>query len=236
MDLAIEQFLSDSKNVTEPAAITAHFLNQTAKFGFRKFSFVARGQSAEATRYEHVATNYPKKWNAHFIEKRYFEIDPTLERARRTLMPFAWSEMKDRRSLSDGQRRLFDEANAFGLRHGFTVPIHAPDGADGLVALATDMAPREFASEVSHSRHVLHVLSLHYHSRATAAWRAEGGGAPAPPGPAAEPTPPTPPAAPPSTPREPPPRPRPRSRRRSPRARPTACCGRRGASRPGRRP
>jgi LuxR family transcriptional activator of conjugal transfer of Ti plasmids len=174
MELALEQFLSDTGAANRPAAITAAFLDQIRKFGFRKFSYVARGQSAEKTKYEYVATNYPKKWNAYFIEKRYFEVDPTLERARQTLMPFAWSDMKDRRSLNGVQRQLFDEASSFGLRHGFTVPIHAPGGADGLVALATDLAPREFASEVGHGRHILHLLALHYHVRATAAWQNSG--------------------------------------------------------------
>lgn len=174
MELALEQFLSDTATAKRPAAITKAFLDQVGKFGFRKFSYVARGKSAEKTKYEYVATNYPKKWNAYFIEKRYFEIDPTLERARQTLMPFAWSDLKDRRSLSGIQRQLFDEASAFGLRHGFTVPIHAPGGADGLVALATDVAPREFAGEIGHARHLLHLLALHYHMRATAAWQRAG--------------------------------------------------------------
>lgn len=174
MELALEQFLSDTSAATKPAAITKLFLDQIGKFGFKKFSYVARGQSAEATRYEYVATNYPKKWNAHFIDQRYFEIDPTLERARQTLMPFAWSDMKDRRSLTGIQRQLFDEASSFGLHHGFTVPIHAPGGADGLVAIATDLASREFTSEVGHGRHILHLLALHYHMRATVAWQRKG--------------------------------------------------------------
>ena len=176
MELAVEQFLSDTRGAHKPAAITSCFLEQIRGLGFRRFSYVARGQSAEATRYEYVATNYPSKWNAHFIERRYFEVDPTLERARRTLMPFAWSDMKNRRSLSGLQRQLFDEADAFGLRQGFTVPIHAPGGGDGLVALSTDLAPREFTSEVGHSRHVLHLLALHYHARVTAAWMRSGRG------------------------------------------------------------
>ncbi|MGE0154449.1 MAG: LuxR family transcriptional regulator [Reyranellaceae bacterium] len=171
MELALEQFLSDTAAASEPAAITAAFLDRIAKFGFRNFSYVARGSSAEKKHYEYVATNYPSQWNAHFLERRYFDIDPTLERARQTLMPFAWSEMKEQRSLTGAQRQLFDEASTFGLRHGFTVPIHAPGGADGLVALSTDLAPREFAREVGHARHVLHLLALHYHVRATAAWR-----------------------------------------------------------------
>lgn len=189
MELALEQFLSDTATAGKPAAITAAFLNQIAKFGFRKFSYVARGTSEEKTKYEYVATNYPKKWNAYFIEKRYFEIDPTLERARQTLMPFAWSDMKDRKSLTGVQRQLFDEASAFGLRHGFTVPIHAPGGADGLVALATDLTPREFSSEVSHARHILHLLALHYHMRATSAWQrnSKGGRKKAEPAPKSSP-------------------------------------------------
>lgn len=176
LELAVEQFLSDTRGVDKPAAITSCFLQQIRKFGFGRFSYVARGKSEEATRYEYVATNYPSKWNAHFIAQRYFEVDPTLERARNTLMPFAWSDMKNRRSLSGPQRQLFDEADAFGLRQGFTVPIHAPGGGDGLVALSTDLAPREFTSEVGHSRHVLHLLALHYHTRATAAWQRAGSG------------------------------------------------------------
>src|SRR3546814_14760183 len=49
------------------------------------------------------------------------------------VLPFPWRDVAGRNDLTNGQRRVLDEARDFGVAHGATVPIHGPDS--GLSAL-----------------------------------------------------------------------------------------------------
>lgn len=155
------------------ADIAERFVAATSQLGFTKFSFVARGRHCDGLAFEHISTNYVPEWRARVRSQNYLDIDPTVRRARRSSLPFTWSELRDSRALLPAQRQLFDEASAVGLRHGFTVPIHMSGGGEGLVALASDTSAREFNAAVAHHRHDLHLLALHFHSLHAAACRAE---------------------------------------------------------------
>ena len=41
-----------------------------------------------------------------------------------TTLPFAWSADKFDTKLTNKQNLLLEEASAFGIRHGVTIPIH----------------------------------------------------------------------------------------------------------------
>jgi LuxR family quorum-sensing system transcriptional regulator CciR len=155
------------------ADITAEFVAAARHLGFEKYSFVSRGRHVDGRNFEHISTNYAAEWRARVRSQNYLEIDPTLRRARRSQLPFTWSDLRDSRGLLPMQRQLFDEAGSAGLRHGFTVPVHTMGGGAGAVALAGDMSAREFDSAIQHHRHTLHVLALHFHSLNDAAARAE---------------------------------------------------------------
>ena len=155
------------------AAIAERFVAAASQLGFTKFSFVARGRHCDGRAFEHIATNYAPEWRARVRTQNYLDIDPTVRRARRSCLPFTWSELRESRALLPAQRQLFDEASALGLRHGLTVPIHMTGGGEGLVALASDGSVREFDSAIAHHRHDLHLLALHFHTLHEAAYRAE---------------------------------------------------------------
>ncbi len=155
------------------AEIAERFVAATSDFGFDKFSFVSRRRHSDGRSFEHIATNYAPQWRARVRDQRYLDIDPTLRRAQRSPLPFAWSDLCQSRALLPAQRQLFDEASATGLRHGFTVPIHLAGGGHGLVALAGDMTAQQFTSAIVHHRHDLHVMALHFHALHEAALSAE---------------------------------------------------------------
>jgi hypothetical protein len=158
------------------AGIAERFIGAASQMGFTKFSFVARGRHSDGRRFDHISTNYAPEWRARVRSQNYLDIDPTLRRARRTALPFTWSELRESRALSPAQRQLFDEASALGLRHGFTIPVHMSGGGEGLVALASDGSAREFDTAIAHHRHDLHLLALHFHTLHGAARRAERSG------------------------------------------------------------
>lgn len=71
--------------------------------------------------------NYPAEWAERFARKRYHRIDPVLRHAERTKDAFLWDDPTFRARLSERQQRLLNEARAFRLAHGYTIPLsHDP--------------------------------------------------------------------------------------------------------------
>jgi LuxR family quorum-sensing system transcriptional regulator CciR len=60
--------------------------------------------------------------------------DPVLMASERRVAPFAWSNLPDLLQMTDRHRSFMAEARAAGLVEGYTVPIHAPGQASGLVS------------------------------------------------------------------------------------------------------
>lgn len=73
-----------------------------------------------------MIVRYPLGWVEHFSARGYASLDPVFLTARREVLPFRWSDPAFLNGLSRRQRRVLDEARAFGIRDGFTVPLHAP--------------------------------------------------------------------------------------------------------------
>ena len=73
-----------------------------------------------------VLHSYPKEWVKYFSEVGHYSIDPVFRYANRTLLPFSWDSAAFRASLTRIQREILLEAQAMGIEHGYTVPIHRP--------------------------------------------------------------------------------------------------------------
>lgn len=67
--------------------------------------------------------NYPAGWTAHYQEKGYGSLDPVLRHAERCEGAFLWDDPAFLERLSERQRRLLNEARAFGVTHGLTIPL-----------------------------------------------------------------------------------------------------------------
>lgn len=89
-------------------------------------SFVPSGSRSGHHVHEFLST-LPDSWVDHYLARDYGDLDPTLQAAVGRLMPFHWRELAGRNDLSNGQRRVLDEARDHGVRDGATIPIHGPD-------------------------------------------------------------------------------------------------------------
>jgi DNA-binding CsgD family transcriptional regulator len=73
-----------------------------------------------------VFQNYPPEWVRYFSESGHYRIDPVFRYADERMVPFFWSDADFRSSLTPAQRRILLDAEAYGIAHGYTVPIHPP--------------------------------------------------------------------------------------------------------------
>ena len=71
-----------------------------------------------------VISTYPADWVERYLRQHYKRIDPVMLDALAAAKPFEWGREFLLRSLSKGQHALLDETAQFGIRCGFTVPIH----------------------------------------------------------------------------------------------------------------
>jgi LuxR family transcriptional activator of conjugal transfer of Ti plasmids len=115
------------------------------------FAYLAlpRRQSREPL----VISTYPADWVTHYLHNHYERLDPVITQALQNPEPFRWGLALTAKQLSPAQHKLFYEASEFGIRFGFTVPIHDGHGPIAALTFATDEKRPQFESCInSHAR------------------------------------------------------------------------------------
>jgi LuxR family quorum-sensing system transcriptional regulator CciR len=132
-------------------------------FGLSGFAYAT---SLEASRGLHpYLTTYPDPWVTRYLSKRYHEIDPVIIQARRSPTPFYWDCRSTIPAASAEQRRLFNEAEEFGIECGLSFPIHDSRRDPALVCFAYQRAQGPLSG--SAEKH-LHLAALYFHVHARA--------------------------------------------------------------------
>jgi hypothetical protein len=140
-----------------------------ASLGFGAFAYVnlGRGQLGAITQAEFsnrlvVSTNFTLDWKLRYRERRYYNTDPVLLVCRARMIPVTWVALESWNDLP-GDARVFDDARAYGMRSGFTVPIHTPAGDVAMVSLASRERPAELQQVLAEYQHNLHLMAFLYH-------------------------------------------------------------------------
>jgi LuxR family transcriptional regulator, activator of conjugal transfer of Ti plasmids len=113
-----------------------------------------------------LISTYPSEWTTHYLHKRYERLDPVIIRALAGPEPFKWGLGIHFKKMSIAQCELFDEASSFGIRHGFTVPIHDRRGAVAAFTFAADARRPAFERCVKDHGRVLQLMALYFHAHA----------------------------------------------------------------------
>ncbi len=113
-----------------------------------------------------LITNYPRAWEHRYFNQGYQHIDPVVRQAFTDHIPFRWGPDDTLRGLSQRQLQFFAEAAEFGLRCGFTVPIHDDIGRIGAVTFASPEKPTVFQQGLRHNENLLHLMGIYFHVHA----------------------------------------------------------------------
>lgn len=137
---SVESFVEALAEARSTAEIGARLKAVLGGMGFERFayvhvrpplgkklrSFVPAGSRSGSPVHEFLST-LPDSWVDYYLSNDYGDLDPTLQAAVGRLMPFRWHEIGGRNDLSNGQRRVLNEARDHGVKDGATIPIHGPD-------------------------------------------------------------------------------------------------------------
>lgn len=98
------------------------------------------------------------------MHSHYERLDPVIAQALQNPEPFRWGLGITARQLSSAQHDLFSEASEFGIRFGFTVPIHDGHGPIAALTFATDEKRPQFESCINAHARVLQLMALYFHA------------------------------------------------------------------------
>lgn len=129
---------------------------------FFAYLFLPRGQAKSPQ----LISNYPAEWTRHYLRSHYERLDPVILRALNQPDPFKWGLGIDYSTSSKQEQELFAEAARFGIRHGFTVPIHDDTGPIAAVTFAVDERRPSFERCIREHARVLQLMAIHFHSHA----------------------------------------------------------------------
>ena len=111
-----------------------------------------------------VISSYPAQWTEHYLERHYERLDPVIQQAHIGTEPFEWGMESAGISLTPNQKAFFDEASTFGIRCGFTIPIHDGRGPVAAVTFASDTPRPKFKRMVEANRRVLQLMAIDLHA------------------------------------------------------------------------
>lgn len=135
------------------------------------FAYLALPSKANNT--PSLISTYPSEWTKHYLQRHYERFDPVVVKAADFTQPFQWGVEIDLRTRSEIEHKLFEEAASFGIRCGFTIPIHDNKGNKAAVTFATDELRIPFERSINGHAQILQLLAIYFHAHATRMLRAD---------------------------------------------------------------
>src|SRR5882672_12215285 len=112
-----------------------------------------------------LISNYPSAWTTQYLQRHYERFDPVITRALGHPEPFEWGLGVGSLAPSKSQE-LLEEAARFGIRYGFTIPIHNDSGPVAAVTFAADERRPQFERTISEHARVLQLMAMYFHAHA----------------------------------------------------------------------
>lgn len=108
-----------------------------------------------------IATNYPSDWAQHYMQNRYFEVDPVLSQIWKGHRPINWVDVKENTPVV---QKFFGEAGEFGISsHGLTIPIRDTERRCAYFSVSTDVSLQEWRQIVDRYNQTFRNFAFLFH-------------------------------------------------------------------------
>jgi DNA-binding CsgD family transcriptional regulator len=131
-DTELGTAIRDARSVAQTGAACRR-VSET--LGFRYFQLGFRIPISLTQPCQIILSGYPKAWRTRYDDCGYLTSDPVVMKALGTVMAFGWDELELK---TPAEHKLFEEAAAHGLRHGFSAPAHGAHGEGALFSFARE--------------------------------------------------------------------------------------------------
>lgn len=172
-ELAFQEFVDALDTASTELAFRSVAERAAHRLGFRWFAYLSFVSDEPF-----LISSYPQSWIRHYFSERYYQADPVIEHSRGQHTLFRWSGDAPGASGTRVQRRLFDEANGFGIKTGVTIPIRGGFGRFGAFTLAADEKSPSLDNTIVSESDTLQLVGLYYHIHVEAKLRTASAAAP----------------------------------------------------------
>jgi LuxR family quorum sensing-dependent transcriptional regulator len=121
-------FVQRLQRLTDYEEICRLVTDELEWFGYTHVSCISMPSPGQDQAECLLMNTRPREYVANYIEKNHVARDPAVTELRRTLSPFSWSDIRERRGLTRPELRIIDEAREFDVRDGMTIPIVTRSG------------------------------------------------------------------------------------------------------------
>ena len=135
-DIALLMELTQAKDASQWSASLFHI---GRILGFDHLLFAVVGSRHARFESAFMRSNYSEDWRERYDRNGYAYIDPTVTHCMSSSLPLVWEP--DTFAASPQVAGLYEEASAYGLRSGVTLPIHGPQGEFGVISFASNARP-----------------------------------------------------------------------------------------------
>lgn len=143
----------------------------TEIYGFSSFNFFDTGATHADVPF-FMGTLRPDFLNG-YIEQNLLAVDPCVSRARRSNVPFTWSEVpvpQNKGVRKSGAQKTMEFAYDHGYREGFVVPFHFSDSIgrlnSSLIVFFWANSLQRFTFMISRKKYDLHIIMIYWAQRA----------------------------------------------------------------------
>ncbi|PBB89230.1 transcriptional regulator [Mesorhizobium sp. WSM3864] len=161
MQFIFETFLERLSQSVDEKDFRDAMAHAAAAFDLVRFAYLSIPPRTSAR--PRLISNYPSPWTSRYLSNRYHVIDPVIQRAKGDQSLFLWGLDDGRTSLSQFERKLFDEAAAFGIRCGLTIPIQDKRGNVAAMSFAADRLDPAFLRVAERYEEAFRFLATCFH-------------------------------------------------------------------------
>ena len=142
--MRLDEFHADIQAFTQATTadeITALCRAFGERLGFNAFVYALRIPTKLVDAQLVIHQTYPVAWTEHYLEHRYYDVDPVLEYCTTNFTPLTWDRVQ--REPGSEAASMMNMAEDFGLRAGVSMPVHSPFGELGILSFAIDQGTRD---------------------------------------------------------------------------------------------
>lgn len=157
------EFIDRSHDLQTVAELNRQFRELVEVWGFDGWGCiqVSAGPGAIKAPLMRIFGELNADWVERYLEAQHIAHDTAAHEVMRRTKPFWWTEITDTGRMKAREKRVYDEANEFGLSQGLAIPIRFPDGSIWSVMLYG----RKVDDDLPHLKELAFLAAQYYAGR-----------------------------------------------------------------------
>lgn len=133
------------------------------QLGFNHFFYGALLPASFAKPTLLIITDQPDDWREHYQQQDYLPIDPTAQHCINKVTPLLWSELDGLRNHNKQVKKLFSEAEDFGVRTGVSIPLHSYGAEAAMLSLTVEQDNQKVNKHLNRTLPETNLLACYLH-------------------------------------------------------------------------